>query len=375
MREPAHPFHGHVHHSRRPRMDNHKKNDSVVGVKEIARLAKVSLATVDRVLHNRTGVSEDTRVRVQKIVKRLNYQPNILARRLALGKVFRFAALIPAVSAETDYWQAPLNGINRAGDELGQYGIRIERFLFDMNDKRSFKAQAHAVLGSGVDGVVLAPSFISESIEFTEACRTARIPYVFINSDIPAQQGLSYIGPELFKSGYLAGSLAGFATPEQGEILVVNIAREIDNQHHLARKEAGFRSFFEERKPGHEIIEVNINNTDYDAVGKKLTATFKRHPGITTVFVTNSRVFLVARFIEKKGLKNIRLIGYDYIAENIQCLKEGKIDFLICQKPEEQGYRGVMSLYRHLVLKIPVATIDHMPIDIITRENYEFYRN
>ena len=82
---------------------NNHQDGEAVGVKEIARLAKVSLATVDRVLHNRTGVSEATRTKIQKIIKRLNYRPNILARRLASGKVYRFAVLIP-VSEESGYW-------------------------------------------------------------------------------------------------------------------------------------------------------------------------------------------------------------------------------------------------------------------------------
>jgi LacI family transcriptional regulator len=118
-----------------------------------------------------------------------------------------------------------------------------------------------------------------------------------------------------------------------------------------------------------------INETDYHAVEKNLTETFDRNPDITAIFVTNSRVFSVARFIEKKGIKNVLLIGYDFIDENIQALRKGLINFLICQKPEEQGYRGVMALYHHLILKIPIANIDYMPIDIITKENYEFYRN
>jgi LacI family transcriptional regulator len=86
-------------------------------------------------------------------------------------------------------------------------------------------------------------------------------------------------------------------------------------------------------------------------------------------------VVSVARFLEKKGKKGILLIGYDYIDENIEALKKGMINFLICQKPEQQGYRGVMALYHHLILKIPIANIDYMPIDIITKENYEFYKN
>lgn len=356
-------------------MKGNNNEHEAVGVKEIARLANVSLATVDRVLHNRTGVSEATRTKIQKIIKRLNYRPNILARRLASGKVYHFAALIPSVSEETAYWQAPLTGINRAEAELSQYGIKVERYLFDQNDKRSFTEKAKIILDSEVDGVVLAPSFIEESIHFTDKCRELNIPYVFINSDIPAQESLCYIGPELFKSGYLAASLAGYSKGERKKILVVNIVKEIDNQHHVVRKEEGFRSYFKEKDIQADIVEIHIRQTDFKAIESKLSEVFERHPDITSVFVTNSRVFSVARFFEKRGMKDILLIGYDFIEENIEYLKNGRINFLICQKPEEQGYRGVMALYHHLILKIPIANIDYMPIDIITKENYEFYRN
>jgi LacI family transcriptional regulator len=356
-------------------MKANNKDEELTGVKEIARLANVSLATVDRVLHNRSGVSEATRAKIQKIIKRLNYRPNILARRLASGKIYRFAALIPSVSEETAYWQAPLNGINRAEAELSQYGIRIERYLFDQNDRKSFMSKAKIILDNEIDGVVLAPSFIEDSIQFTNRCKELKIPYVFINSDIPAQDSLCYIGPELFKSGYLAGSLARYSKNGSGKILVVNIAREIDNQHHVVRKEEGFRSYFRDQGIKAEIVEVNIHETDFKAVEKRLSEIFDQHSDITSVFVTNSRVFSVARFLEKKGLSDVLLIGYDYIEENIQFLKSGRINFLICQKPEEQGYRGVMALYHHLILKIPIANIDYMPIDIITKENYEFYKN
>ena len=353
----------------------HTNSDEPIGVKEIARLANVSLATVDRVLHNRTGVSDSTRTKIQKIIKRLNYRPNILARRLASGKVYRFAVLIPAVSDETAYWQAPLNGINRAEAELSQYGIKVERYLFDQNSKKSFSTMAKAILKTEVDGVVMAPSFIEESIQFTNACKELKIPYVFINSDIPAQDSLCYIGPELYKSGYLAASLAGYSKQETGKILVVNIVKEIDNQHHVVRKEEGFRSYFKDKKIRADIIEVNINQTNYKAVEKSLVKVFEYNRDITSIFVTNSRVFSVAKFLEKKGVKNVLLIGYDYLDENIQSLKKGMINFLICQKPEEQGYRGIMALYHHLILKIPIVNIDYMPIDIITKENYEFYKN
>jgi LacI family transcriptional regulator len=56
-------------------------------------------------------------------------------------------------------------------------------------------------------------------------------------------------------------------------------------------------------------------------------------------------------------------------------LKDGDIDFLICQKPGEQAYKGIMSLYQHIVLNSGADRMQFMPIDIITKENYQFYKN
>ena len=48
-----------------------------VRIKDIAKMADVSVGTVDRVIHGRSGVSESSRKRVEEILKQLDYQPNI----------------------------------------------------------------------------------------------------------------------------------------------------------------------------------------------------------------------------------------------------------------------------------------------------------
>jgi hypothetical protein len=48
----------------------------------------------------------------------------------------------------------------------------------------------------------------------------------------------------------------------------------------------------------------------------------------------------VAKCLESLGKKNILLLGHDFTNENVNCLEKGMIDFLICEKPEEQGYTG-----------------------------------
>lgn len=351
-----------------------KKEEELVGVKEIARLAKVSIATVDRVLHNRTGVSEKTKQKIQQIIKELNYQPNIVARTLASRKKLEFAIIIPAISNETSFWQAPLDGIAQAESEFRQYGIKIEKFFFDQNDRSSFVAQTRILLKKDFDGIVLAPMFVEESMQFVEACRLRLIPVVYINSDLPGQEGLSYIGPDLYQSGYLSAHLISYLVNATDSILLVNISRELDNDHHLMRKEEGFRAYWQKKHSRNLIIKTDIQQTDLPAIKKQLSKELK-DSAIRAVFVTNSRVAAVAKVLEELERTDLLLIGFDFLQDSIAYLKKGVIDFLICQKPREQGYRGMMALYDKLVLQQEVQKNHFMPIDIITRENYVFYNN
>lgn len=59
-----------------------------VTIKDIAKLANVSITTVSRVINNKTeGVSEETRNRILQLVKELGYQPNAIARGLVTKKL------------------------------------------------------------------------------------------------------------------------------------------------------------------------------------------------------------------------------------------------------------------------------------------------
>jgi LacI family transcriptional regulator len=343
------------------------------GIKEIARRANVSIATVDRVIHKRTGVSIKTRDKINKIITDLDYQPNLLARRLASRKTIRIGTLIPKIGGESSFWEAPLRGIEQAESELRQMGIIIEKTFFDQEDKESFIKQSRLVLKNKPDGILVAPSFVDEAIEFTNLCKQLHIPYVFINSDIPQQKSLCYIGPDLYRSGYLAGNLISYLVNDHHEILIVNVTKELEDRHHLMRKEEGLRAYFNEQGRTNRISTMDILQFDSQSIENSLSAALK-NTNIRVLFVTNSRVAVIASYL-KKFKHDVLLVGYDFLKENIDYLNEGVINFLICQKPVEQAYRGVMSLYQHLVLSSNVEDIYLMPIDIITKENYAYYRN
>lgn len=68
-----------------------------IRIKDIARLANVSTGTVDRVLHNRGEVSAKSREKVEKVLKEINYQPNIYASALASKKKIHICYIITGI--------------------------------------------------------------------------------------------------------------------------------------------------------------------------------------------------------------------------------------------------------------------------------------
>lgn len=350
-----------------------KKEAELTGVKEIARLANVSIGTVDRVIHNRKGVSDDTRQKINTIIDQLGYKPNTMASLLAKKKQIRLAVLIPQASAETDYWSYPLDGVNVALSEVKHQGINLDIHFYDLNSKEGFHKKADELLQNVPDGLILAPSFVEESVELVAKLKELAVPMVFINSDLPNQEPLSYIGPDLFQSGRLAAQLLGFILGPADEVLVINISTQIENNHHLKRKEGGFRKYFEENGYSNRVLTLDIHETKPGAVESSLTDYIALNPKIKALFVTNSRVSRVAQIVKNHNL-GLLLAGYDFLPENVKHLSGDHLKFLICQRPKEQGYLAVMALYKHFFNVGTVDATQYMPIDIITKENYMFYK-
>jgi LacI family transcriptional regulator len=348
-----------------------KKNDSYSGVKEIARLAGVSIGTVDRVIHKRTGVSDATKEKVNKIIEELNYQPNILASRLASRKKFLVAVLIPEASTETDFWNAPLLGINRAADEFKNYGVQLKFFFFNLSDEKSFTRQSKSLFRSKADGILLAPVFPGSASVFLDNCREKKLPVILIDSTIKGATPLSYIGPDMYYSGYQVAQLMAFGNQNLKKVLLIEMVTGDDD----SETGRGFRNYFLDNGQNPEILKLAINSGGFTAVGRSLSTLFKKHDDIEAIFVSNSRVALVAKFLQREKRGGIMLIGYDILKENLAFLENKTIDFLICHEPEKQGYSGLMSMVQKLVFNKTPELVQHMPIDIITKENYRFYKN
>ena len=124
-----------------------------IRIKDIARLADVSVGTVDRVLHGRTGVSEASRKRVEEILKQLDYQPNMYASALASNKKYLFVCLLPQ-HKEGDYWTDVELGMKRAVETFSDFHITLSVMYYDQYEYSSFINAGEEILKQEPDGEI-----------------------------------------------------------------------------------------------------------------------------------------------------------------------------------------------------------------------------
>jgi LacI family transcriptional regulator len=163
-------------------------------------------------------------------------------------------------------------------------------------------------------------------------------------------------------------------TTRKSDILVVNIARNIQNVHHLNNRTQGFLSYFQNSGSNKgKKINISIPDPSYESVKIAIDKAFKGNPGIGSIFTSGSKSYLIASYLAEKGLKSINLIGYDLLEMNVKFLKSGVTNFLIGQRPEEQTYKGIKKLFEFLSLNKVPEKIEYLPVDVVTSENVDFF--
>nr|WP_315147107.1 LacI family DNA-binding transcriptional regulator [uncultured Flavobacterium sp.] len=338
----------------------------IITIKKIAEIANVSVGTVDRIIHNRGQVTEENIEKVNAIIKEYGYKKNIFASNLAFNKKYKFAVFLPK-NKNVEYWRAPIIGVSKAAEELANFGISIDYLYFDYNIN-SFKKTAKKILQLDYDGLLFAPIFYEESVSFLTEYKKKNTPIVMIDSNLPELDGVAYIGQDSFQSGYLGGKLISYGIKNDSNVLILKIIRNVESTSRtnvFLQRIKGFYAFFKDKTnlPKFNFTEISIK---YDIENQLTTNMFS---GIDCVFVPNSRVYIVAEFLKANLIKGIRVVGYELLKQNLEYLNDGFVDFLIHQKPEEQGYMGIIHLYKKIVLKEAVNELHYMPLEIIVEEN------
>jgi LacI family transcriptional regulator len=345
-----------------------------IRIKDIAEKAGVSIGTVDRVLHNRGEVAERTRQVVLEIARELNYTPNLAAQALTLKKPMRLAALLPLPTDENIFWAKHAEGMRMGVNSLEPFLIDLTFYHFDLLSGEEFSTQAQHILDEGTDGVILAPVLKQEAKLFCHQLDEQTIPYIFIDTHIQNTNCLSFIGEDAYQSGRIAASLLDFGIGADQDILIVNISKDLENTQHLNSRNQGFLSYFMDAGKNTGIkISVEIPSSSLNMVKQKIDPILVNNPGIKAILVTSAKTYAIARYLEHIKRRDILLVGYEAYDKNVDYLKRHYIQFLISQRPLEQGLKAVQKLFAFLAHNTVPEKNELQAVDIINSENLPLF--
>ena len=346
-----------------------------IRIKDIAILSGVSVGTVDRVLHNRPNVSKEAREKVEKALKEMDYHPNVYASALAYNKSYKFFCIIPKHESEA-YWQEIEEGAMDCCEQKRDFLVSLNMLYYKRFDSKTFQKVTSECLKENPDGVIIVPSKLNITRKFTDELHRQNIPFILLDSYMPDLKPLSFYGQDSFCSGYFSAKMLMLIASREKEIMIMKQMKDGNvASKQQENRETGFRHYMRDHFPDIKISEVNLPlDVDRAKYHNILEDYFKKNPHVHHCITFNSKAHLVGEFLLKSNRRNVQIMGYDMVGKNAECLKRGAISFLIAQHAYMQGFSCVDTLFEAVVLRKEVTPVNYMPIEILTKENVDFYR-
>jgi DNA-binding LacI/PurR family transcriptional regulator len=279
-----------------------------VTIRDVAAAAGVSHQTVSRVINDRPDVAQETRNRVWRIIKELDYQPSAIARSLSS----RRSHTLGVVTAGLNYVgpSRTLNGITRQAEEMGYTLLLQELPHFQAND---IEPIINSLLARRVDGILWAVPEIGDSRHWVQVQPLGqRVPVLFLTMQAR---------PDLFvvsMDNYAGGRMATEHLVQQGRRRIGHISGPLDWWEARQRK-AGWHD---------ALVEAGIEVAEYHSAPGKWSAAsgeraFRRllasYGSMDGVFVANDQMALgLLQAAGQAGLDvphDLAVVGFDGIPE------------------------------------------------------------
>ena len=279
------------------------RRGTAVGLKEIAKSAGVSTATVSRVIHGNPHVKEELRQRVTDCIDRMAYRPNIAARSLRMRRTALVGVVLPTFS--NPHFSDALRAMQTVADARG-YTLLIAS---SDGDSEKTDNALHSLLTRQVDGIILVPTARSTSQMLDEVLKSGT-PVVAMDRRVQSEPRIDHITVNVRKGTSDAVRLLA----KQGRKRIAFIAGP-SNIWTASEKLSGYGDGI--RAAGMKLDKDLILPGDYLLEGGATQATelLKRKNRPDAVIVANNLMTLGAiRVLLRENIKmprDIALIGFD----------------------------------------------------------------
>lgn len=331
----------------------------------IAELSGVSRGTVDRVLNNRPRVHPDKKERVLKVIRELDYKPNLAARALVMNrKSLKLGIVLP--NWKGHFEREIMRGIESAREETKIFGVELllERCPSELPE--DFIGCIDRLLRAGVKGLAICALDCVAIREKVREVADSAIPVVTFNSDLPQSGRICFVGQDLYRSGRIAASLMNKLVAPGKRVLVAAGNLEFSGHH---QRVEGFMKCWQDSARGADDCAVIQTYNEYGITFDKVSAAL-RDDSLVGIYMANEHVTACADAVKRNGGHPPRIVAHDLSAANIKLLKELRIDFIISQNMYLQGFRPIEILTR--LLTDPTAKAEEFKytrIEIVIEEN------
>ena len=274
-----------------------------ITIKDVAKLAGVSISTVSRVINNSKPVSEDIRQRVLEVIEETNYKPNPLARNLVLRKNSFIGVIIPDIS---DYKMGELlSGVEEVG-KMYEFDILLCNSYGEFEEEKRY---LELLINKQVAGIVFASKNITE--EHLKMVKASNIPAIYVSKnakdfDIPS------VGVNHFKAG---ADVAKYII-DKGFKKVFVVETVFDTGSQDTEVSAGFESVVKETDLSYKKLDITKKGYKYQESYDFITEYIKDGQELPEIFfATGDDVAAgVMNALLDAGLRvpeDISVIGYD----------------------------------------------------------------
>jgi LacI family transcriptional regulator len=268
-------------------------------IRDVAKRAQVSVATVSRALNGLENVSEHTRTKVADAVRELGYVPHAGARSLSLARTGAIGVVLPDLHGE--FFSEIVRGMDR---EASQHG-----YLLLLSNMHAGGEQArlalHAMRGR-VDGlIVMAPHL--GAAELTAALPPA-LPAVLINTRSDREQH-----PSIHLDNRAGARAVVDHLVALGRKRIIHLAGPAQNIDALERR-AAFRSAADAHGVSHEILEGDFEEQSGETA---IAALIAKGTEFDAIFAANDNMAIGAlQALRAAGLRvpeDVAIAGFDDI--------------------------------------------------------------
>ena len=320
-------------------------------LEDIARHAGVGVATVDRVLNERGGVSEKTTARVLASAQSLGTKrvlPSNRERRLSIE-----AVLFRNHSA----FYSRLNQALKEVTKLADIPATIYRTHIDVDDPERLISHLEAVAESR-DGIIL---FASDLPQISDAIKrlAKQTTIVTISTDIPDSARHCYIGIDNFNAGQSAAKISEAICRKGGRILIIEPDPTAWAQMERVK---GFQQFFANRGEEEKLCRFYKTKPLTLALGEVI-ALLQAEEDIRVLYSPINNEFLemlVEAGRSETTIRSVAKIVHDLSPHSIKNLQSGLIDIVLDSNPMQQVFQAVefISEQHGYVTKLESSVVD-----------------